>query len=79
MIDFHSLYAERSLGFAIICTLGVLALVFGLWCLRAWLVMVLWNWVAVTLFNAPTLTFWLSFAICWLTHLLFGKVIKKGD
>ena len=48
-----------------------LALAFGSMCLQAWLVMLLWNWVAVELFGAPILTFWVAFGLRWLCVLLF--------
>lgn len=59
--------------------IGFVGVAFGLWCLQAWLVMLLWNWVIVSLFGAPVLTFWLSFGLVWLCHLLFksGTKIKK--
>lgn len=56
--------------------IGFLGMVFGLWCLQAWLVMLLWNWVMVTLFNFPVLTFWLSFGLVWLFHLLTKGLAK---
>lgn len=37
--------------------IGFVGVAFGLWCFQAWLVMLLWNWVAVSLFGAPVLTF----------------------
>ena len=55
---------------------GFLGVAFGLWCLQAWLVMNLWNWAMVTLFNLPALTFWLSFALVWLFHLLTKGLVK---
>ena len=55
---------------------GFLGMAFGLWCLQAWLVMLLWNWVMVTLFNLPALTFWLSFGLVWLFLLLTKGLVK---
>lgn len=55
---------------------GFLGVAFGLWCLQAWLVMLLWNWVIVSLFGAPALTFWLSFGLVWLFHLLTKGLVK---
>ena len=55
---------------------GFLGMAFGLWCLQAWLVMLLWNWVVVSLFGAPVLTFWLSFGLVWLFHLLTKGLAK---
>lgn len=56
--------------------IGFVGVAFGLWCFQAWLVMLLWNWVAVSLFGAPVLTFWLSFGLVWLCHLLFKSNVK---
>ncbi len=56
--------------------IGFLGMAFGLMCLQAWLVMLLWNWVAVTLFGAPVLSFWLSFGLVWLLHLLTKGLVK---
>ena len=56
--------------------IGFGGVAFGLWCLQAWLVMLLWNWVAVSLFGAPVLTFWLSFGLVWLFHLLTKGLVK---
>ena len=56
--------------------IGFLGAAFGLMCLQAWMVMILWNWVAVTLFNVPTLTFWLSFGLIWLCQLMFKGLAK---
>lgn len=56
--------------------IGFLGMAFGLWCLQAWLVMILWNWVIVSLFGTPVLTFWLSFGLVWLFHLLTKGLVK---
>ena len=49
----------------------VIAWTFGLMCLQSWIVMLLWNWVAVGLFGAPALSFWVAFGLRWLCSLLF--------
>ena len=51
--------------------IGAIAWCFGVMCLRAWLVMLLWNWIAVDLFSAPILDFWMAFGLTWLCSLLF--------
>ena len=56
--------------------IGFVGVAFGLWCLQAWLVMLLWNWVVVSLFGTPVLTFWLSFGLVWLFHLLTKGLVK---
>ena len=58
---------------------AALAGYFGILCLRAWIVMLLWNWVAVSLFNAPVLSFWLAFGMQWLFNILVKNVIYRED
>lgn len=76
------IWKEHSIGGAIVLTIciiaGVLAIAFGLLCLRAWLVMLLWNWVAVSLFGAPILNFWIAFGLCWLCELLFKSTMTTN-
>lgn len=64
-----------STGLAIfLCVLiivGALAWTFGMMCLHAWITMLLWNWIAVSLFDAPVLSFWVAFGLRWLCSLLF--------
>lgn len=71
----YDVWDDCSTGVAILLSiliiLGALAYVFGMMCLQTWLVMVLWNWVAVQLFGAPALTFWVAFGLRWLCALLF--------
>jgi hypothetical protein len=62
--------------------IGVVAVYFGVMCLNAWLVMLLWNWVAVGLFGAPVLGFWLAFGLSCLCSLLFKSKVtinKKSE
>ena len=56
---------------AIITIVGALIVFLGLCFLNSWLVMLLWNWVAVDLFALPTLNFWSAFGLRWLCSLLF--------
>lgn len=76
-------YSTASAVFATIF-LVVLALgcVFGVMCFQAWLVMLLWNWVAVELFGLPVLGFWMAFGLRWLCGLLFrsnASTQKKSE
>ena len=48
-----------------------LALGFGFICLKAWLIMLLWNWVMVGVFSLPAISFWTSVGISLLISLLF--------
>jgi hypothetical protein len=75
---------EHSVGVAVLliigCVILALAVAFGVMCLQAWLVMLLWNWVAVGVFGAPVLKFWVAFGLTWLCSLLFkggAKIINK--
>ena len=62
-------------GLAVLAIIAVvifaIAWTFGLMCLQSWIVMLLWNWVAVGLFGAPALSFWVAFGLRWLCSLLF--------
>jgi hypothetical protein len=75
----YDVWDDYSAGVAILLSIliiiGALAYVFGMMCLQAWLVMLLWNWVAVSLFNAPMLTFWVAFGLRWLCSLLFKSKV----
>ena len=68
-------WEDYPAGLAILATIAVvifaIAWTFGLMCLQSWIVMLLWNWVAVGLFGAPALSFWVAFGLRWLCSLLF--------
>lgn len=77
---------EYSGSVAIIAIIGIIigsiVCCFGVMCLQSWLVMFLWNWVAVDLFNAPVLSFWVAFGLRWLCSLLFKNKVsinKKSE
>ena len=79
-------WEDYSVGVAILAIIGIvigaIAWCFGVMCLQAWLVMLLWNWVAVNLFGAPVLSFWMAFGLRWLCSLLFKSkvtVSKKSE
>lgn len=81
-----NVWEDYSVGVAILViiatVIGAIALCFGVMCLRAWLVMLLWNWIAVSLFNAPVLGFWMAFGLSWLCSLLFKSKVtvnKKSE
>ena len=52
----------------------VLGITFGSLCLEAWLVMLLWNWLAVEIFAFATIGFWQAFGILLICNILFGGV-----
>lgn len=69
MTDFEA----REILVAIIIKLGILFLM-------SWLVMLLWNTVVTTLFNAPVLTYWYSMGLYLLTGwLIRGVKIQKQE
>ena len=79
-------WENYSVGVAILAIIGIvigaIAWIFGIMCLQTWLVMLLWNWVAVDLFGAPVLSFWVAFGLRWLCSLLFkskATVNKKSE
>ena len=53
--------------------------VFGFLCLRAWIIMLLWNWIAVSLFNAPVLNIWLALGLSLLCSMLFKSSSNKDE
>ena len=61
----------------ILCLALVLGIVFGVFCLQGWIFMLLWNWLAVSLFNASALGYWVCvgivFALNFLGRLIFGR------
>ena len=63
--------AGMAIAIYVVAIVLALGWVFGVMCLQAWLVMLLWNWVAVELFGAPVLGFWVAFGLRWLCSLLF--------
>lgn len=77
---------EYSTGVAVLAIIGIIigavAWCFGLMCLQSFVVMLLWNWVAVDLFGAPVLSFWTAFGLRWLCSLLFKSKVsinKKSE
>ena len=54
-----------------------LAIVFGAFCLEGWIFMLLWNWLAVELFGANILGYWVCvgivFALSFVGRLVFGR------
>lgn len=68
----------------LLCFALIFGIVFGVFCLQGWIFMLLWNWLAVSLFNAPALGYWvcvgITFALCFLGRLIFGRSTNKsGD
>ena len=80
-------FEDYSVGFAILLSIGIvirwLAVIFGLLCLRALIVMLLWNATVAVLFGFPVIGFWMSMGICLLVNILFKSYFdiswKKED
>lgn len=72
-------WENDSVVLMILVTIGLIALNYGLMCLQAWFVMLLWNWIAAGLFGAPVLNFWMAFGLWFLCSLLFkNKMIVNN-
>jgi hypothetical protein len=67
----------------IICLVLTGGICFGIFCLEGWLLMLLWNWLAVELFSAPVLGYWvcvgIMFAIWFIRQIVFGKKVVKVE
>lgn len=79
-------WENYSVGVAILAIIGIvigtIAWYFGIMCLQAWLVMLLWNWIVVGQFGAPVLSFWTAFGLRWLCSLLCKNIVtveKKSE
>lgn len=61
---------------------GLFALVIGLSAAVAAIVMALWNWVMVSIFGLPAISFWLAWGLMILCSILFKSTAristKKG-
>lgn len=61
---------------------GIFALVIALSAATAALVMVLWNWVMVSIFGLPAISFWLAWGLMILCGILFkstARIITRRD
>ena len=54
--------------------LSIIAIFVAVWGLETWAVMALWNWVAVAMFGAPEITFWMAAGAMLLLNLLTGGI-----
>ena len=55
---------------------GIFALVIALSAATAAIVMVLWNWVMVSIFGLPAISFWLAWGLMILCGILFKSVAR---
>ena len=78
-----SVYEDCGCLVFILVLLLCLGLVFGIYCLQRWIFLLLSNWLAVSLLNAPALGYWvcvgLVFALHFLGRLIFGRPSSNKD
>lgn len=65
-------FDDMGCGGALLIILGVLAFLGAIFCAEGWLLMTLWNWLAVSLFSAPALSFKMALGLMMLINLLTG-------
>ena len=67
----------------IICFILAGGIAFGVFCLEGLVLMLLWNWLAVELFSAPVLGYWvcvgIMFAIWFIRRILFERKTVKVE
>lgn len=72
-----SVYEDCGCLVFILVLLLCLGLAFGIYCLQGWIFLLLWNWLAVGYFSAPTLGYWacvgIVFALNFLGKIIFGR------
>lgn len=57
--------------------LGAIVLAVGVGAFEAWVFMELWNWIAVSLFSAPELSFWVAWGFLVLLNIIGGMFRSK--
>ena len=72
---------EGLLGVLVVigCIVLALAIAFGVYCLEGWILMLLWNWLAVSLFGAKALGYWVCVGICAAIHFLKGLLFPSRN
>lgn len=78
---FERIFDNFSIGLAILLSIFTIAIIlglaFGVYCLQGWIFMLLWNWLAVSLFGAKVLGYWVCvgivFALNFLGRIIFGR------
>lgn len=73
------LYDNYGCGMFLLGILLVLAIFFGMYCLEGWLLMVVWNFVAVGYWSAPVLGYWAWVGIAWALHWLCGLLRPRSS
>lgn len=63
----------------IVCVVLCLGLLFGIYCLEGWLLMLVWNYVAVGYFSAPVLGYWAWVCIAWVLNWVSGLLRPRSS
>lgn len=66
---------DLGCGGAVLVLLGVLLLAFAIMCFEGWILMLLWNWLLVSLFGISTIGFWQGVGLILLLNLI-GSFFK---
>ena len=76
-----SKFDDVGCGGALLIIFGVIALAVAIFCFEGWLVMMLWNWLAVGLFSLPELSFGMACGVMILLNLITGgfKIRYKSE
>ena len=75
-------FTDNPWWIILLAIIFLIAIIFGSVCLETWVYMLLWNWIAVSLFSAPVLTFWVSFGMLALLNIIgsfFRVRINKSN
>ena len=63
---------DLGCGGAILVLFGALLLAFAIICFEGWILMLLWNWLLVSLFGISTIGFWQGVGLILLLNLIGG-------
>ena len=78
-----AVYENGSCLAFILALLLCVGVMFGIYCLQGWIFLLLWNWLAVSLLNAPALGYWVCVGIVAALHFLgriiFGRSSSNSD
>ena len=64
---------KRTLVFIISTAIDIIISV-----IEAFVIMFLWNWLAVSIFSAPAISFWVAFGILCVLNLI-GSFFRSGN
>ena len=68
----YEVYAVGGCLLFLVVLVLILGLLFGAYCLEGWLLMLVWNYVAVEQFALPMLGYWAWVGIAWALNFIGG-------